>query len=480
MMNSFKNALSKIGSRLFSRSMAMAMVVALGFASGYNSIVSYNNYCQAQVTATSVTVAGGMCPCCKGCVTPCEVSGTASAVRSTIYSAFYASLTAASVTLENALAMHVDGMVQNLLEKVNNIEKNMIQWWSTMWNYNLNPSLRAMTVQTNTANTDLSKTYQASVDAEHETQTNSAIMTTETDTARVVRDNVCPPAGLTGGAGRGKTFARAMRGGWQKTAINTGSNIVGEPGAGGQGQYLRARVQAYEAAFCDPDGNGGANVCGGTAPAEFYNADTQVTKFVYNKLTIPVDDATATPVLKPDGSTMTTGEVHERAVRESLENMVGSPVMDPVPTEVAESPMGREILLNRRDFMAKYNAVRSVPQLAISHRMPGSQLGQWIQELRQESGIPLSEISENPSYREVINALAVDRFNSGKFANNLQMERAGVEMEKLSMSTFYLIMLRDYHDLLERTALTLAVQVSMMADDVKLPDLSKIRPVKRN
>ncbi len=478
MMTAFKNALGKIGSRLFSASMAMAIVIALAFASGYNSITAYNNYCQAQVTATSVSVVGGMCPCCKGCVTPCEVSGTATAVRSTIYSAFYASLTAASILLETTLAQHVDGMVQNLLEKVNNIEKNMIQWWSTMWNYNLNPGLRAMTVQTNTANTDLSKTYQASVDAEHETQTNSAVMRTETQSARVVRDNVCPPAGLTYGAGRGKTFGRAMRTGWQNRSINTGSNIVGDAGANGEGAYLRARTEAYEAAFCDPDGNGGANVCGGSASPEFYNADTQITKFVYNKLTIPVDGTTATTVLKPDGSAMTSGEVYERAVQESLENMVGSPVMNPVPKEVTESPMGREILLKRRDFLAKYNAVRSLPQLAIGHRMPGSQLGQWIQELRQEAGIPLSEISENPSYREVINALAVDRFNSGKFANNLQMERTGVEMEKLSMSTFYLIMLRDYHDLLERTALTLAVQISMLADDVALPDISKIRPVK--
>jgi hypothetical protein len=480
MMQSIMNTLRKIGSRLYSGSMAMALVVALSFASGYNGVISYNNYCQAQVTATNVTVVGGMCTCCKGCVTPCEVSGTASIVRTTIYSAFYASLTAASILLENTLAMHVDGMVQNLLEKVNNIEKNMIQWWSTMWNYNLNPGLRAMTVQTNTANSDLSKTYQASVDAEHETQTNSAIMRTEMDTARVVRDNVCPPAGLTGGAGRGKTFASAMRGGMQKEAVDSGSNKVGTPGAGSVGEYLKNRTETYEAAFCDPEGNGGTNVCGGTAMPEFYNADTQITKFVYNKLTIPVDDANTTSVLKPDGSAMTVGELHDRAVKESLENMVGSPAMNPVQTEVGESPMGREILLNRRDFLAKYNAVRSVPQLVLSHRMPGSRLGEWIQELRQEAGIPVTEISDNPSYREVINALAVDRFNSGKFANNLQMERTGVEMEKLSMSTFYLIMLRDYHDLLERTALTLAVQVSMMADDVKLPDISNIRPVKRN
>lgn len=483
-MKAARNRFDKIVSRIFSGTLAMLVIVALGFASGYNSVTSYNNMCQAQVTAGTVTVAGGMCPCCKTCVTPCEPSGTASGIRSTIYNAFSASLQAAATTLENVLGLAVDTMVQKLLEKINDIEKNMIQWWQTMWHYNLSPSLRAMTVQMNTANTDLNKSYQASVDAEHSTQHNAAVMRSESRTARVVRDNVCPPAGLTGGAGRGKTFARAMRKGWQSKAINTGAQVMGEEGAGGVGQYLAARNEAYEAAFCDPMANGGANVCSATpSPAEFHNADTQITKFIYNKLTIPVDDDTATTVMRGNVMNpaspipMSRGDIYDRAIKENMENLIGVPMGDPVKPQVAQGPQGREILLNRRDYLAKYNALRSVPQLIIGDRMPGSQLGTWIQELRQEAGIPISEISDNPSYREVLNAIAVDRFNSGKFANGLQMERAGVEMEKLSMGTFYLMLLHDYHKLLERQALTLAVQISVLADDVKIPRIDNLSPV---
>lgn len=485
MMTSLKERLSGLAKRMlpakaFTASLAMVIVVALGFSSGYNSMVSYNNACQAQVTAAPVTVVGGMCACCKGCVTPCEVSGTASLVRQAIYNAFYAQLVATSVFLENWLAQHVDGMVQNLLEKVNDIEKKMIDWWSTMWYYNLSPGLRAMTVQMNTANSDLNKTYQASMDAEHETQTNSVVMRAETQTARVVRDNVCPPAGLTGGAGRAKTFSRATRGAWQRKASNTGANVMGEEGAGGQSAYLRYRTSAYETAFCDPNANGGGNVCGTTpAPAEFYNADTEITKFVYNKLTINIDDATATTVIGPDGNPMTTGQVYERAIRENMENLIGSTAVDPVAEAVMVGPAGIEVLMKRRDYLAKYNALRSVPQYVFSQRMPGSQLGQWIEELRTEAGVPVDDISENPSYREVLNALTVDRFNSGKFANSLQKEQAGVEMEKLAIGTFYLMLLRDYHDLLERQALSLAVQVGMMADDVQLPSLEMTRSMKQ-
>jgi len=483
-MKAVKNRFDKLAQRLFSGTVAMIVVVVLGFASGYNSITSYNNACQAQVTAGTVTVAGGMCPCCKTCFQLCAISGTASTTRNAIYNAFNTQLVFIAGFLEEWLAQHVDGMVQNLLEKVNDIEKNMIQWWQTMWYYNLNPSLRAMTVQMNTANTDLNKTYQAAIDAEQETLHLSAVVRSENRTSRVVRDNVCPPAGLTGGAGRGKTIARGMRKGWQRKAINTGANTMGEEGARGVGEYLSFRSDAYEAAFCDPDANGGGNVCGATpSPAEFYNADTQITKFVYNKLTIPVDDTTPTTVTRKGLNAgdppiaMNRGDVYDRAIKENLENLVGVPMVDPLKPQVAEGPQGREIILNRRDYLAKYNALRSVPQLAFGDRMPGSQLGTWIQELRQEAGIPISEISENPSYREVINAIAVDRFNTGKFANSLQMERAGVEMEKLSMGTFYLMMLHDYHKLLERQALTLAVQISVMADDVKMPRIDNLKPV---
>ncbi|MFN7114626.1 MAG: hypothetical protein ACK4PK_09760 [Alphaproteobacteria bacterium] len=484
-MKAEKNSVDKIASRIFSGTLAMLVVVALGFASGYNSVTSYNNMCHAQVTAGPVTVAGGLCACCKTCVTPCEPTNTASGIRDTIYNSFNTTLEAAATALENILGLAVDTMVQKLLEKINDIEKNMIQWWQTMWHYNLNPSLRAMTVQMNTANADLNKSYQASVDAEHSTQHNTAVMRSESRTARVVRDNVCPPAGLTGGAGRGKTFARAMRKGWQTKAINTGAQVMGEEGARGVGEYLRSRNEAYEAAFCDPAANGGTNVCGAVpSPAEFHNADTQITKFIYNKLTIPVDDDTATTVVRynvvdpASPIAMSRGDVYERAIKENIENLIGVPMANPINAEVAQGPQGRQIILNRRDYLAKYNALRSVPQLIIGDRMPGSQLGTWIRELREEAGIPMSEISDNPSYREVINAIAVDRFNSGKFANGLQMERTGVEMEKLSMATFYLMLLHDYHKLLERQTLTLAVQVSILADDVKLPRIDNVSPVR--
>ncbi|HEX2751828.1 MAG TPA: hypothetical protein VHP34_01725, partial [Alphaproteobacteria bacterium] len=40
---------------------AMVATLIFGFASGYNGITAYTNYCAAQVTAITVTVVYGVC-----------------------------------------------------------------------------------------------------------------------------------------------------------------------------------------------------------------------------------------------------------------------------------------------------------------------------------------------------------------------------------------------------------------------------------
>jgi hypothetical protein len=54
-----------------------------------------------------------------------------------------------------------------------------------------------------------------------------------------------------------------------------------------------------------------------------------------------------------------------------------------------------------------------------------------------------------------------------------------VEQEKLRLATFTSILLRDYYELLERTALALAVQVAVMAEEIPYPDPRKDRNQRR-
>ena len=182
---------------------------------------------------------------------------------------------------------------------------------------------------------------------------------------------------------------------------------------------------------------------------------------IYNKLTIPVDDAA-------------DGEKYQKAIEELTENMLNTIAVTPTPENSVNTPQAREQVLQRRSYLARNNAVRQMTQSIIGQRMPGSQLGEWIAEIREEAGIPLDEVGENPSYREVMHALSVDRFNSGKFATELMKDQAGVEMEKLSAQAFYLVQLRDYFELLERMSLVLAVQVAAMVDRLPATNLDSV------
>jgi hypothetical protein len=488
----------------------MIALVLVTFLTGYTSMVSLrgSNTCHAQAflpPPVGITVTPGFCSIPVGfgvCVDPCDPIMTSQTVRTTDENIFDQLLKRLTVTLPPWMASitgggvqqtgggddgfiggMIDTMMNALLVRLNDTELDMIDWWDTMWYYNLRPAMQAMTRQLNTATAQQTEDFQSGMDAFQEDQTNLAAMSTENKNHQVTRvsENACVAATASGGLGRATNFARSMRQGWQDDVQADGTNrryITGttaRPSATGAAAKRNQDAQTFDSTFCDPNDNGGYNVCtgpgaGNAAPVDrfgnsYANADTQVTKNLYNKLTMQVDDPT-------------DGPNEAKVAKAVVDNTMGDPTGDPIPIDAMMSPQGQEKWMARRSYLARYGAIRSVPQLIAGWRMPGSKLGTWIRELRIDAGIPTTtgEISDNPSYREVVHAVSIDRFNSGKYANNMISDDGEIEMEKLTLSSFYLMQLRDYYELLEREALTLAVQVSMMADKLPLTEAHDIRP----
>lgn len=407
-------------------------------------------------------VLGGGCVCCKGCAEPCVDPGTASSIRANLVAQLYDYLEQSSIDIETAIGEAVDTMVEAILKRLNQMELDIIDFWETMWYYNLRPGMQNMAEQLNTAVAEQSRAFQGAIDSEQESQTGLEYKEQEAKAQRKYRpsESVCAAGTVAGGQGRATTFSRAMRSGWQAESLAIGSGKAGTPAASGASSAEKIRHDEYEALFCDPDDNGGNNNCAGDP--NYYNADVQPARIIYDDLTIDVDDD---PKIAA-------------SVRAVTDNMVGTPSADHIPEGVMKSAGGQEKWLDRRSFLARHAAVRSVPQMVAGARMPGSNMEQWVRELRQEAGIPLAEISDNPSYREVVHAVAIDRFNSGHYAVGMITDETEIEMEKLTLNTFYLMQLRDYFELLERQALTLAVQVSIMADQAAVPETDTARPLK--
>lgn len=489
----------------------LALVVA-AFLLGYSSMVYLrNNECRAAFIPSppTIVIATGDCSTTyptpmDGCVGLCDPIGSSATIKTTdetVIDTLLENLTdtlppwlarvttgANSFTLtptgggdDGFIGGEIDVMMQSLLLRLNDTELDMIDWWDTMWWYNLRPAMQAMTRQLNTATSQQAEDFQSGMDAFQEDETNLEDMHTDNKNHQAVRvsENACVAATASGGFGRVTNYARAMRQALQDDMAATAQNRVHQsgtsgatrPSAAGMAAKLKQDAQVFESTFCNPQDNGGHNAQGCAAPNDKYgnsyaDADVQVTKNLFNKLTMQVDDPA-------DGA-------NETKVAEAvLNNEMGDPTGDPIPANAMASPQGHELWLNRRSYLARYAAIRTVPQLIEGWRMPGSKLGPWIKEIEQDAGVPAGqgEMSDNPSYKEIVHAISIDRFNSGKYANQMIADDGEVEMEKLTISTFYLMQLRDYYELLEREALTLAVQVSLMAEKAPRPDAMEEQPI---
>ncbi|MDE1151287.1 MAG: hypothetical protein PW788_02025 [Micavibrio sp.] len=470
---------------------SMLAVVVLSFLIGYNMITSQVTVCMAQgqvPPAGPVVVVGGTCflsvpPYCNPVL--CEPSGTASGARSTIWQAFKNTLETLTNTtppfmaqqngggtvnsgngLEGYLGGTVDQMMMALLDRLNDIELEYIDWFDTMWFYNLEPAMKDMTDQVNTATVDQTQTFQGGQDGQDEDQVNQSVMKQEQVNQTVLQpseNGPCVAATSSGGSARGYVISRELKKAFQKETFDDALNKKGTVAALGRGAKAKLRNDNYKSVTCNPDDNGGSNNCAGSTSA-LYNADTQLSRTVYNNLTIPLDGA--------------DGDKYETAVKSMLDNMTGDTVADPIVPAALQSSQGQQEFMDRRSHVARMAAIRALPQLGISWRSPGTKLDTYVKDLRKDSGTADGDISTNPSYKEALHAVSIDRFNSGQYALNTAGGPAEIEMEKLTVDSFYLMQLRDYNELLERMALALAVQVSIMVDQLSLPLPKSSKPIK--
>lgn len=403
-------------------------------------------------------------------------------------------LGAAAAMLESFIGdWLIDGMMLVLLETLNQAELNLIDWWDTFWFYNLNPAMQDMVKQISVGYADQVRAIQTSIDGQQGGESQKIRKRIEAEARKTYQpsESAGVVATMVGGIQRASTLGASMQKALQDEALSLGLAQVGTPAAAGAAAAERERYNLFRRTFCDPNSNGGMMNCAGSG---YPNIDTQPTKQIFSRLTIPLIGssprapatasadpgfgggssllraaAAASPTLPAVTGIPQSNQIPVSAVSAILDNMVGVPAMDPIPLASLESASGQERFLRRRSYLARYAAVRNVPQMIVGRRMPGSQLGPWVAELRSAAGVPPSEISDNPSYREIMHAMTIDRFNSGKFATGMITDQSVIEREKLIMSSLFLMQLRDYYELLERTALTLAVQVAIMADETELP-----------
>lgn len=449
--------------RRLNRGLSLAVIIVF-FLFGYNSLTANQQVCQANKTGTvGPPIVGkppapplpSACGCGGANSVPCTIPGSTLALIAGIQGAYWTELVISSQAVENYIGMAVDSLVQTVFSRLEQAELDLAEWFDTYWYYNLRPSMQAQTEQENVADFEQARQMASISDAEQQNITTLDLQAQELKSAFAMSDaantDTCAVATSAGGLGRAAGFGRALRRSWQNNHVGDVLNRRDTPGARGVGAQIKAHSEEFENLFCDPADNGGQNNCG-TSDPQFYNADTEVTARLYNALTIPMNE----------------DERHNTAVEHMVDNMMGRARADVIAPSAMESATGKEMWMQRRSYAARKNATRAVPGLIAGWRVPGGGTGDFTGALREGAGVQLDNLSSNPSYREIIHAMTIDRFNSGVYALDKIGTPERQQMEKLVLSAMYLTQLRDYYELLERTALTLAVQVSVMADEYPL------------
>lgn len=370
-------------------------------------------------------------------------------------------LRASAVELETATVALFTATMLSLKLDIDGIERSLASKWRTDWFNVVLPGLKNMVSQITVNNIEETRQVQSFQDARavNEVLRRQDLLEIESEEENRPSIHANVAATAAGGYGRAVAFSRAMRIAVPKELINTGINKKGKDKNISKIAYNKYRYDNYKKIFCNPDAEGGAIADECEASEEtFYNADVEPNKFLYSRLTLPVD-----PDADPDG------KMFETLIAMRL-NLFGSPANDTMPVDTLNSTDGRKKFFDRRSYLSRYGAVMSVHNLIESWRMPGSDMGDWMESILERTAVQddtsnwYSNIT-NPSYRELIHAMTVERFNSGHYARDLISTETDVKMEKISLTALQLMQLRDYYELLERTALVLAVQVSLMTDD---------------
>lgn len=409
-----------------------------------------------------------VCPCPPipgTCGIPCALIGTTSQQTPSIQSNFQTYLNNAVEDIKDHSGPALDKLVEAMFLSIDRVEERLIEWWQVMWYLDMRPALQDLTGQLGgVVNADQARTLASMHDAQDQALIQNEHQKAELADRQQLQssDLMCTAAtNVAGGGNRAVVLARAVRESRERERADRSFNNLNTPGDDGVAEHVNDKWRKYLSTTCNPDANGGNAGC--ATPGPHPDADVNVAKNLYNELTINVKDP----------ARMT-------ALESMTENLIGPVMTNPIPPAALNTPTGRETVLMRRSYYARKDAAHAIPNYLTSARMPGGRNGPWLKAMRNGVGIvPQDGLSDNPSYREIMHAMTIDRFYNGTYGLDINDEPSNVRREKLVQSTLYLMQLRDYYELLERMALVLAVQVSAMADARTGGDAGNMLPAAR-
>jgi hypothetical protein len=428
----------------------LAVIGVVAFmAAGYLSL-NVSTSCEAQAQCA-----------CSLCTYPAAMSTAITQINTATTIFGITTVATPMITLQFTTAMAA--FTAAVGAKIFEVGKNLNDWFDVFWLYNLRPAMQAMTVQINTADSDQSNLIGQFTDGFDANRTNMALMGTEIESHRAMRpsENVCVGATAVGGMTSAANFRRAYGTAAPRARLARSGATAGTPAANGPGADQRARWEDYAANYCETTINGGASGC--TANGPLAGRDLDVTGEIFMKDTIDVRDANT-----------------RKVVDDLLTNIIEPITMEPVPAQTLTGPQGQETFLRGESYKARRQVLFDAVYHIVARRVPGSNMGTYINPIREAAGIDPSNFSDSPSHNEVMEVMMAERFRAGTIGVNQIDEPENNNRELVIQQAFQAMQMSDHIDLLDRYALIMAARVGANVVEHKPSDnRMESRPVRQ-
>lgn len=111
---------------------------------------------------------------------------------------------------------------------------------------------------------------------------------------------------------------------------------------------------------------------------------------------------------------------------------------------------------------------------------PPKPVGQTIREIRERAGVDPANISDNPSYNEIMLAMTKERFLDPDYYTRMQNEIGALQQERASVKAYVTMQLQDIYTMQEHINVLMAARASMKLNEggQGAQDRSELMPVR--
>ncbi|MCE9507185.1 MAG: hypothetical protein K8R48_02565 [Alphaproteobacteria bacterium] len=315
--------------------------------------------------------------------------------------------------------------------RLEEFDGNINAWLADWWKNRLQPSMKDMTKQLSVTQIQQTMTVGMVMDAQlvDETLKKKEELMDEAHRRYAPSELTCQSTSVGVGQTKAYQMSRAINRGFAKDISKQNGNTVGTPAAVGRGAEIKAQWDEFVAKFCDnTKGDQGCTTAGTRAgmhkdmPALLWG----------DKQTINLKD-------EPDNAIM---------VQAALRYLVYPASPDPIPPGAVVSAPGHQAILDRRADQARSNAVLNAVGQMLSERVGVKQdsgMNSTFRLMRQASGISDENISDDPSYSEIRDAVTKDRFLNPEYVVNMISNPEQVVREQGSINAIRMQLMNDLY-----------------------------------